>query len=114
MKILTQTAAFDAVADTDLRAILERYADMMDLATIYIIEPGDTLGILEAARGWPFECYEFIHHHASGWLEAVFIISDEGSGHVVLAHDSTGTDQALLITMIAGAVPADQPEGSEE
>lgn len=114
MKIITDAAALNAVADTDLRAILERYADMMDLATIYIIEPGDTLEALEAKRGWPFECYEFIHHHSSGWLEAVFIISDDGAGHVVLAHDSPDTDQALLMAMMAGAVPADQPEGNDE
>jgi hypothetical protein len=112
MQIITDAAAFDAVADTDLRAILERYADMMDLATIYIIEPGDTLEALEVKRGWPFEDWEFIHH-ASGWLEAVFIISDDGTGHVVVALDAPSTDQALLMTMIAHAVPADQPEGME-
>jgi len=113
MQIITDAAAFDAVADKDLRAILERYADMMDLATIYIIEPGDTLGALEAKRGWPFECYEHIHHHATDWLEAVVIISDDGAGHVVLAFDSPDTDQDLLMCMIARAVPADQPEGME-
>jgi len=113
MHIITDAAAFDAVADTDLRAILERYADMMDLATIYIIEPGDKLDTLQAKRGWPFEDWEFIHHHASGWLEAVFIISDDGAGHVVLAFDSPATDQDLLMAMVAGAVPADQPEGIE-
>jgi hypothetical protein len=112
MHIVNDAAAFDAVADTDLRAILERYAEMMELATIYIIEPGDTLEALQAKRGWPLEDWEFIHHHASGWLEAVFIISDDGTGHVVLAHDNAETDQALLMCMIAGAVPADQPEGS--
>lgn len=52
MKIITDAAACDAVADTDARAILGRYAQMMDLATIYIIEPGDTLEALEAKRGW--------------------------------------------------------------
>lgn len=111
MKIITDAAAIDAVADTDLRAILGRYADMMDLATIYIIDPGDTLEALQGKRGWPFDCYEFIHHHVSGWLEGVWVISDDGSGHVVLAHDSPNTDQTLLTAMIAGAVPAEQPEG---
>jgi len=113
MQIITDAAAIDAVADTDLRAILERYAEMMDLATIYIIGPGDTLETLEAERGWPFECYEFIHHHVSGWLEGVWIISDDGTGHVVLALDGPDTDQALLMAMLAGAVPADQPEGMD-
>lgn len=113
MKIITDAAAIDAAANADLRAILERYADMMGLATIYIIEPGDTLETLQAKRGWPFECYEFIHHHASGWLEGVWVISDDGTGHVVLAHDSPDTDQTLLTAMISGAVPAEQPEGSE-
>lgn len=113
MKIITDAAAINAVTDTDLRAILERYADMMELATIYIVEPGDTLEALEAERGWPFEYYEFIHHHASGWLEGVWIISDDGTGHVVLAFDSPDTDQSLLMTVLAGAVPADQPEGEK-
>jgi hypothetical protein len=113
MHIITDAAAFDAVADTDLRAILERYADMMDLATVYIIEPGDTLEALQAKRGWPLEDWEFILHHETGWLEAVFIISDDGTGHVVIALDAPSTDQALRMTMIAHAVPADQPEGME-
>ena len=96
MKIITDAAAIDAVADTDLRPILAQYSDLMDLAVIFIVQPGDTLDTLRQARGWPFEDWEFITHHPSGWYEAVFVISQDGAGHVVLLPDHANTDGDLL------------------
>lgn len=95
MKIINCTAALDAVAEPSLQPILDRYRDMMDLAVLYIIEPGDTLAALEAARERPFECWEFIDDHG-GWFEAVFIICDDGAGNVILVPDREGIDTALL------------------
>ena len=96
MLIITTLAALNAVTDPLLRPHLDRYADLMELAEIYIVEPTDTLADLEHARGWPFEDWEFIHHHASGWYEAVFVLSQNGAGHVAFIPDRPDTDPTLL------------------
>ena len=96
MQIIKTVAALNAVTDPSLRPILERYADMLDLAELFIVEPTDTLADLEHARGWPFEDWEFIHHHPSGWYEAVFVLGQDGSGHVVFVPDRSDTGPALL------------------
>ena len=96
MHIITTEAAIDAVTDPPLRAILDRYIDMMDLAQIFIFQRGDTLGTLAMARNQPFECWEFITSHPGGWYAAVFVVSDDGAGHVVLVPDRPDIDPALL------------------
>jgi len=108
MQIIDTVAALDGLADATLRPIMVRYADaeMMELATIFIVEPGDTLDTLAKERGWPCEGWEFITDHG-GWLEGVFIISDDGAGHVVLVPDRADTDSDLLALFKAHAVQAD-------
>jgi hypothetical protein len=96
MHIITTKAAIDAVTDPPLHAILDRYTDMMDLAQIFVIQPGDTLATLAVARHQPFELWEFITSHPGGWYEAVFVLSDDGAGHVVLVPDRPNIDPALL------------------
>lgn len=96
MNIIDSDPALDAVSDPTLRPILERYRDMMDLATIYIVQGHDTLDALAEMRGWPFEDWEFITRHPSGWYEAIFVISQDGAGHVVLLPDNDSTDGDLL------------------
>ena len=110
MHIITSVAALDAVTDEALRSILAQYYELMDLAVIFIVEPGDTLDTLHQARGWPFENCEFILHHTTGWFECVFVISDDGAGHVVLVPDLPAIDSGLLHLCNAHAVPA---EGAE-
>ena len=108
MQIINTMAALDGLVDVTLRPIVARYADaeLMELATIFIVEPGDTLDILSKVRGWPCEDWEFITDHG-GWLEGVFIISDDGAGHVVLVPDCTDTDPDLLALFKANAEQAD-------
>lgn len=108
MQIITSVAALDAVADPSLCPILAQYRELMDLAAIYIVQPGDTLDTLQQARGWQLEHWEFILHHATGWYEAVFVISDDGAGHVVLVPDLPLIDTDLLSLCNAHAVPADE------
>ena len=77
---------------------LQRYSEMLEtepIAWLYILHPGDTACCLEAIRRRPFEGWEFIDHD-DGWYEAVFIISDDGFGHVVLIPDQPDTDPGLL------------------
>lgn len=95
MKIIDTVAALDGLADASLRPIVAHYADMMDLATLFVVGPGDTLETLALARGWPCEDWEFISQH-DGWFQGVFIISDDGAGHVVLVPDRHDTDAELL------------------
>jgi len=56
MQIIKTDAALNAVTDPSLRPILERYADLMELAEIFIVGPTDTLADLEHARGWLTAC----------------------------------------------------------
>jgi hypothetical protein len=106
MHIITSVAALDAVTDENLRPILAQYRELMDLAAIYIVQPGDTLDTLQQARGRPFEHWEFILHHADGWFECIFVLSQDGAGHVVLVPDKPTIDTNLLHLCNAHAVPA--------
>ncbi len=109
MQIIKTVAALNAVTDALLRPLLARYADLMDLAEIFIVQPTDTLADLEHARGWPFETWEFIHRHPSGWYEAVFVLSQDGAGHVVFVPDRPDTDPAVLQLCRANSEPAPLP-----
>ena len=48
-----------------------------------------------ALRGRPFADPEFVTLHG-GWFEAVFILSDDGFGHVVFVPDQPDTDPEIL------------------
>jgi hypothetical protein len=109
MLIITSVAALDAVTDETLRPILAQYRELMDLAVILIVQPGDTLDILRQARGRPFEGWEFIIDHY-GWYEAVLIISDDGAGHVVLVPELPSIDPELLDLCRCHAVKAGDAE----
>lgn len=79
---------------------LERYATLIEtepIAWIFIIQPGDTAGALEAVRGRPFGDFEFVDQH-NQWFEACMILSDDGFGHVVLLRDQPDSDSELLKT----------------
>ena len=83
--------------------ILSRYAAMLEtepIAWIYVLQPGDTACCLEAIRRRPFEGWEFIEQD-DGWYETVFVISDDGFGHVVLIPDQPETDPELLAICMA-------------
>jgi hypothetical protein len=110
MHIITSVAALDAVTGEALRPILPQYRELLDIAALFIIEPGDTLDTLHQARGRPFEHGEFILHHAGGWFECVFVIGQDGAGHVVLVPDLPSIDSGLLHLCNAHAVPADEAE----
>ena len=83
-------------ADTPVQT-LDRYREMLEtepIAWLFVLQTGDTARCLEAVRERPFEGWEFIDHD-DGWYEAVFIISDDGFGHVVLIPDQPDTDPML-------------------
>jgi hypothetical protein len=96
MVIIDNVAALEAVADPSLRPILNRYRDMMDLATLYIIEPSDTLASLSDKRGRSFAGWEFISAFPGGWYCAVIVTCDDGAGDVILVPDRADIDPELL------------------
>ena len=96
----------DGVTEPKLRTILSRYASLMDLATIFIAEPGDTLDTLASARGWSVDNAEWVTIR-DDWLEALWIISDYGDGHLVFVQDRADTDPDLLALFKAHAVQGD-------
>lgn len=87
-----------AGCDPGLLPILKRYQPLMadgPLARLFVLHPGDRMTDLEESRGRPFQLWEFIEAQ-DGWYEAVFVLSDDGFGHVVLIPDSDDTDPHLL------------------
>ena len=89
--------------------VLERYAALIDtepIAWLYILQPGDSTELLQKLRGQPFECWEYIER-LDGWYEAVFIISDDGFGHVVLVPDQPDTDPNIISLCQAHATEAE-------
>ena len=77
---------------------LGRYVEMLEtepIAWLFIVQPGDSAELLEKVRRQPFASWEYIDQ-SEGWFEAVFIISDDGYGHVVLLRDQPGSDPELL------------------
>lgn len=108
MLIIDHAAALETVADPNLRAILARYADMMDLATIYVIVgPADTQSALEQQRGRPLADWEFIKANPGGWYEIVIVTDDWGTGDVILIPNRAGIDPALLTLCRDNAEGAD-------
>lgn len=94
MIIIDDAAALSAVADADLRGILTRYADIMDLATIYVlVGPVDTQAALEQRRGRPLTGWEVIKTNPGGWYEVVIITDDWGAGDVILIPDRAAIRQ---------------------
>ena len=79
---------------------LECYRDLPEgepIATVFILQPGDRATDLERYRTAPFEHWEFIDK-LTGWYEAVFVISDDGFGHVVFVPDcSTSVPEVWTI-----------------
>jgi len=85
--------------------------DLPDLGTFVIIDCGDELQTIEGALQLPIATnlidgkrfgdpdfmpsFEFIQRH-DGCYELVFILSDDGFGHVVIVPDAEGVDSALL------------------
>lgn len=108
--------AFEGPLDPALRDLLVLRRDQLlaygdtelgNLAHFIVVQAKDSLGDVEAEAGFPLTGddvpFEFVERHASGWLEAVIIVSDDGFGVVVLARDCITTDPALLLSLRAHA-----------
>lgn len=100
----------DRETEASLRELLEFYLPVMaeyEIATIFVIQPGDRLRDLNCYRSRSFEGWEFIKRHFNGWYEAVFILSDDGFGHVVFIPQAQGIDAELINACRSGSIHSD-------
>lgn len=125
MHIITDAAALARALDSPLPSAVKRLlalrADLIDLATFIVPEPGDGLAQVEAAAGIPlasnivdgsswgksdFEpSFEWASDHG-GAFELPFILSDDGSSIVLIVPDDDRVDATLLAIARHYAEPA--------
>lgn len=77
---------------------LVHYAALLDtdpIACLFVVQVGDSLADLAALRGRPFADPEFVTLQGA-IFEAVFILSDDGFGHVVFVPDQPDIDPEIL------------------
>ncbi len=118
-----EAAINDATLDPHLRALFASRArqleddtepdvELGDLAHFHAVEPGDDMAAVNAALGFPVDAnlvdgvhfgdpefmpsWEGIERHGCGWFEAVFVLSDDGFGHILFVPDTHGIDPHLL------------------
>lgn len=110
MLTITNSAEMAAVLSTVTDATLKRILtdcveqlseyegyDLGELAHFLIVQPGDALDVIEAALGFSpiTNLAEVITDHGS-WFEAVFILSDDGFGWVLLVPDDLDSPHELV------------------
>lgn len=99
--------ALSTITDTTLKRILtdrvEQLSeydgyDLGELAHFLIVQRADTLDAIEGALGFSplTNLVELITDHG-GWFEAVFILSDDGFGWVLLVPDDPAAPPDLLV-----------------
>jgi hypothetical protein len=101
MQIIRDPAT--GVADPELRTLISRvFAFVSDcpeiLGFIMVVEPGDTLAMLEPQLGVSIldGRHEFIQEH-DHWFELVFVTGQDGYGFEVFLPKSEGIDSDLLL-----------------
>jgi hypothetical protein len=79
---------------------LRPLSDLIDIGTFIVVQPGDTVGGIEAALGVAITndgspTWEWVLRHGA-IFEAPIILSDDGFGYVLIVADTHGIDPALL------------------
>lgn len=79
---------------------LRPLGDLIDIGTFIVVQPGDTVGGIEAALGVAITSdgsptWEWVIRHGS-IFEAPIILSDSGWGHVLIVPETEGVDPRLL------------------
>ena len=98
-----RAAALEPSLDPTLRAILKlRYEQMGGAgAHFHVADETDDPVVAEQAVGWPLTVegqasWEWLHHHHGGWIEVVFILSDDGPAQVLLVPDKSVLSALVL------------------
>ena len=113
--------ALDSCLAENIKRLLAARADLIDLATFVIPAPGDSMADIEAAAGIPIATnfvddarygtpdfmpsFEWVMDHG-GLYEIPYVLSDDGSGVVLIVPDCEGVDLVLLALARDHAVPA--------
>lgn len=124
--------ALNSCLAENIGRLLAARADLIDLATFVIAGPGDSMRDIEAAAGIPIATnfvdgarygepgfmpsFEWVMDHG-GLYEIPYVLSDDGSGVVLIVPDCEGVDPVLLSLARDHAIPANQcdaVEGSSE
>jgi len=80
--------------------------DLGELAHFLIVQPGDAAEAIEAALGFSpkMQGAEAVTDHG-GWVEAVFVLSDDGFGWVLFVPDGACTSIAFQCQRPASGEP---------
>jgi hypothetical protein len=136
MLVLSDAASIAGLQDTQLRELLTRRAadlveyivsDLSELVRFVIVEPGDTLQLIDAELGFSVlggddrtphfgepsfhPLFEVCEKHGS-YYELVFIVNDGGEGVEVLVPNIDGIDADLLAMCEAYALPPGEDDPS--
>ena len=103
--------ALDSCLAESIKRLLVARADLIDLATFIIPAPGDSMADIEAAAGIPIATnfvdgasygepdfmpsFEWVIDHGALY-EIPYVLSDDGSGVVLIVPDCEGIDPVLL------------------
>jgi hypothetical protein len=121
MRILRDVSAIDALADAGLRQLIQQRLveiseccpwDADELGPFVVVEPGDSVEVLEAEIGLPLlrnlfddtpfghadfaPAFEWAAVHPEGFYELVYIVGDGGYGYDIFIADEAGVDADLL------------------
>lgn len=115
--------ALDSCLAENIKHLLVERADLIDLATFVIAAAGDSLRDIEAAAGIPIATnfidgarygepefmpsFEWVMDHG-GLYEIPYVLSDDGSGVVLIVPDCEGVNPVLLSLARDHAIPANQ------
>jgi hypothetical protein len=115
------TTALQSQLSPPVKTLLAERAELIDLATFIIVEPGDTVPAVEAAgaigiatnmvdgsrygEAGYMPSFEWAADHG-GAFEMPFILSDDGSGVVLIVPDTADIDPLLLAIARQYAEPA--------
>jgi hypothetical protein len=126
--ITTLADALASLIPENIKKLINARADLIDLATFVIAAPGDSITDIEGAAGIPIATnfvdgarygepdfmpsFEWVMDHGALY-EIPYVLSDDGSGVVLIVPDSEGVDPALLSLAREYAVPANQCAASE-
>jgi hypothetical protein len=120
--------ALDSCLAENIKRLLAARADLIDLATFVIPAPGDSMADIEAAVGIPIATnfvddasygepefvpsFEWVMDHGALY-EIPYVLSDDGSGVVLIVPDCEGINPVLLSLARDHAVPANQCDAVE-
>jgi hypothetical protein len=120
--------ALNSCLAENIKRLLAARADLIDLATFVIPAPGDSMADIEAATGIPIATnfidgarygepdftpsFEWVMDHGALY-EIPYVLSDDGSGVILIVPDSEGVDPDLLSLARDHTIPANQSDAVE-